>query len=172
MFNIFSQRSKAVFVTALVVFLGIGLSACDSKPPEPMKAVKQFDSEARKNEHVAYMRKNHMDTLKHKRDETMYLGIRTEEHSLKACINCHVPEQYNGKVLRHSDPKHFCATCHIYVAAQPDCFECHADHPMSKNEGEGTASLIKGHLLQAELTQVDQLTLTTGDDVKGDAASE
>ncbi len=113
-----------------MLVLGASLSACDSsKPPELMKAVKQFKSDEIRDGHVKNMRKNHMDELLHKRDETMINGIRTKKHSLKACINCHVPEQHNGKVLRHTDPEHFCSTCHGYVAAQLDCFQCHVDHP-------------------------------------------
>ncbi|MFT5760638.1 MAG: hypothetical protein ACI9LM_005425 [Alteromonadaceae bacterium] len=107
----------------------LGLSACDSEPPELMKASKQFESDEISDKHVAYMRTNHMDALKHKRDETMYNGIRTEEHSLNACIDCHVPESHYGEVLRHTDQEHFCTTCHTYVAAKLDCFECHVDHP-------------------------------------------
>ncbi len=122
---------QSVILTSLMLVLGAGLSACDSngQPPELMKAVKQFKSDEIRDAHVKNMRKNHMDELLHKRDETMINGIRTEEHSLKACINCHIPEQHNGKVLRHTDPEHFCSTCHGYVAAQLDCFQCHVDHP-------------------------------------------
>ena len=98
-----------------------------------MKAVKQFSSDEIRDAHVKNMRKNHMDELIHKRDETMYKGIRTEMHSLKACINCHVPEKYNGEILRHTNPKHFCSTCHGYVAQEIDCFQCHVDHPVSSD---------------------------------------
>lgn len=111
-----------------------GLNACDSEPPTLMKASKQFESDEIRDKHVAYMRKNHMDALKHKRDETMYKGIRTEKHSLNACIDCHVPESHNGEVLRHTDQEHFCTTCHTYVAAKLDCFECHVDHPIKLND--------------------------------------
>jgi hypothetical protein len=109
----------------------LSLNACDIEPPELMKASKQFESDEIRDKHIAYMRTNHMDALKHKRDETMYKGIRTEEHSLNACINCHVPESHNGEVLRHTDQEHFCTTCHTYVAAKLDCFECHVDHPIT-----------------------------------------
>ena len=113
-----------------MLVLGASLSACDnSKPPELMKAVKQFESDKVRDGHIKHMRKDHMNELRHKRDETVIKGIRTKNHSLKACINCHVPEEHNGKVLRHTDPEHFCSTCHTYVAAQLDCFQCHVDHP-------------------------------------------
>lgn len=119
---------------ALMLMLVFGLNACDSaKPPELMKAVKQFDSDEIRDAHVKNMRKNHMDELLHKRDQTVIKGIRTEKHSLKACISCHVPEKFNGEVLRHTNPKHFCSTCHGYVAQELDCFQCHVDHPVTED---------------------------------------
>ncbi len=127
------HKSIQTFIlTSLILVLGASLSACDtsnSTPPELMKAVKQFESDKIRDGHIKNMRKNHMNELLHKRDETVIKGIRTKKHSLKACINCHVPEEHNGKVLRHTDPEHFCSTCHTYVAAQLDCFQCHVDHP-------------------------------------------
>ena len=122
---------QSVILTSLMLVLVTGLTACDSnsKPPELMKAVNQFENDKIRDEHIENMRKNHMDELLHKRDETVINGIRTEDHSLKSCINCHVPEQYNGKVLRSSDPEHFCSTCHNYVAQKIDCFQCHVDYP-------------------------------------------
>jgi len=72
------------------------------------------------------MRKNHMEYILHQRDLTMHKGIRTKQHSLKACINCHVPE---NKDVHYGDDKHFCSSCHNYAAVNIDCFECHADTP-------------------------------------------
>jgi hypothetical protein len=126
---------QSVRLAVLLSFLSVtllSLSACDSEPPALMKASKQFDSDEIRDKHVAHMRKNHMDELMHKRDETVYNGIRTQKYSLNACINCHVPEQHNGEVLRHTNPEHFCSTCHGYVAAKLDCFECHVDHPVKQ----------------------------------------
>ena len=110
------------------------LTACDYEPPTLMKANTPFATVQERDQHIAYMRTHHMHALKHKRDATVYQGIRTQEHSLKACINCHVPESYEGKVLRHTDPEHFCTTCHTYVAEKLNCFECHVDHPVKHIE--------------------------------------
>lgn len=122
-----------LFFISIFVFNG-----CDSSPPTLMKANTPFATEEKKEHHIAHMRTHHMHALKHKRDETMYQGIRTEDHSLKACINCHVPERYKGKVLRHTDPEHFCSTCHNYVAQKLNCFECHVDHPVKSNSDVST----------------------------------
>lgn len=84
-------------------------------------------------EETSYMRKNHMDLLLHKRDQTMRKGIRTEKHSLTECINCHATPDENGKIARVTEDgsKHFCSTCHVAAAVKLDCFECHADRPVS-----------------------------------------
>jgi len=84
-------------------------------------------------EETSYMRKNHMDLLLHKRDETMQKGIRTEKYSLNGCIDCHATPAEDGKIARISDEdsKHFCSTCHVATAVTLDCFECHADRPVS-----------------------------------------
>lgn len=135
MFSNSIKMTQSVLMTVLILMFSIGLSACDgAKPPELMKAVKQFDSDATRDEHVKYMRINHMDALLHKRDQTLINGIRTKKNSLKACINCHVPEIHNGEILRHTNPEHFCSTCHNFVTQKLDCFECHVDHPVSSND--------------------------------------
>ena len=131
MFNTLSKKSFSVIIITLMLFVITGITACDSEPPQLMKAVKQFNTEEELKEHMSHIRKDHMDLLFHKRDETVIKGIRTEENSLKGCINCHVPEEHNGEILRHTNPEHFCSTCHGYVAAQLDCFQCHVDHPVN-----------------------------------------
>lgn len=77
-------------------------------------------------EDTAVMRRQHMDFLKHQRDETMRRGIRTEKHSLKQCIECHVPAE--GAAAANGEG-HFCMNCHAYVGVTLDCFECHATKP-------------------------------------------
>lgn len=76
------------------------------------------------------MRANHMEYLLHKRDQTMHEGIRTKQHSLVECINCHVTPAKDGKIARIDDEKHFCASCHQQASVTLDCFECHADRPV------------------------------------------
>lgn len=83
-------------------------------------------------EPIADMRANHMKYLLHKRDKTMHEGIRTKQHSLVQCINCHATPGNNGKIDRVFDKEgqHFCATCHRAASVKLDCFECHADRPV------------------------------------------
>ena len=114
MFSTVSKKSHSALIALMLLFVITALSACgNGQPPKPMEAVKQFDTDKQLQAHISHIRKDHMDLLRHKRDETMIKGIRTKENSLKGCIDCHVPAQHNGKVLRHDDPEHFCATCRL-----------------------------------------------------------
>ena len=78
------------------------------------------------------MRKNHMEYILHQRDETMHQGIRTKQHSLVECINCHVSDAPDAP--RYSSEEHFCNSCHTYAAVNVDCFQCHADRPVKTTE--------------------------------------
>ena len=70
-----------------------------------------------------YMRKNHMDLLKHQRDETVRQGIRGGKYSLAGCVDCHASKKDNS-VLGSNE--HFCQGCHKYAQVKIDCFECHS----------------------------------------------
>jgi hypothetical protein len=80
-------------------------------------------------EDTQFMRRNHMDLLKHHRNETMRKGIRTTRHSLKQCVECHASSK-TGSVAASKDD--FCAACHTYAAVKLDCWDCHATKPMKK----------------------------------------
>lgn len=79
-----------------------------------------------------FMRRNHMEMLKHQRDDTVRGGIRGGQYSLKACVECHA-SQKTGSVTQGET--NFCVSCHSYAAVKIDCFECHA----SKPQAQGTA---------------------------------
>ena len=149
------KSTGSLAVISLLALALFGLAGCDSEPPALMKASKQFESDEIRDRHVAHMRKNHMVELLHKRDETVYEGIRTKKHSLNACINCHVPEEHNGEVLRHTNSEHFCSTCHGYVAAKLDCFQCHVDHPVSDI---ATASTAPSDQIHQNLSKSETIT--------------
>lgn len=83
-------------------------------------------------EDTEFMRKNHMKVLNHHRDKTVHEGIRTKQHSLKGCIDCHATPNASGqKTVLGKDQ--FCQSCHSYAAVKIDCFQCHS----SKPEGGG-----------------------------------
>lgn len=80
-------------------------------------------------EDTQYMRRNHMDLLKHHRNLTMREGIRTTQHSLKGCVECHASEKTGSVAASKED---FCSACHSYAAVKLDCWDCHATKPKAK----------------------------------------
>ena len=84
-------------------------------------------------EDTDFMRRNHMNLLKHQRNETMLKGVRSPQHSLKGCINCHVVMGPEAKPVTAASPDHFCRSCHDFAAVSIDCFQCHASRPDSGN---------------------------------------
>ncbi|MEJ2123227.1 MAG: hypothetical protein P8Y47_00120 [Alphaproteobacteria bacterium] len=82
-----------------------------------------------------FMRRNHMNILKHQRVETMYKAERGKPEGLKECISCHAVEINDAKLGKFAPiehPKHFCRVCHDYAAVRVDCFQCHASTPDPK----------------------------------------
>ncbi len=77
------------------------------------------------------MRRDHMKFLLHKRDRTVYEGIRTPEFSLVKCVDCHVQKSHEGGFIPVDAPGQFCEVCHTYTSVRMDCFECHATKPDS-----------------------------------------
>ncbi len=100
-----------------------------------------------------FMRRNHMELLKHDRMDAVHFGNRKIRASLKQCIGCHAVKDAAGEPMTAKDPKHFCRSCHDYVAVKIDCFECHASRPdqslksrldLHAPEAEALAAYVKG----------------------------
>lgn len=70
-----------------------------------------------------WMRKNHMQLLKHEREEAVRKGARDSKVSLKTCVECHASIKDNSVIARDDS---FCVACHRYEAVKLDCFECHS----------------------------------------------
>ncbi len=64
-------------------------------------------------EDTEYMRSNHMNLLKHVRDDVVRDGVRNVSQTLSNCKTC------------HEKRAEFCDRCHEYAGAKPECFECH-----------------------------------------------
>ena len=62
------------------------------------------------------MRKEHYLFLLHQRDETVVNGIRTKNHSLANCIDCHVSYDEKGKAIPINAEGQFCQDCHVTVS--------------------------------------------------------
>jgi hypothetical protein len=110
-------------VTSLVTpLLMASAFAADQPSRVPRPSIKAGDG-ANCVADTAFMRTNHMDLLKHQRDDTVHQGIRTPRFSLKGCVDCHAGKQTKS-VIREADD--FCRSCHTYAGVTLDCFECHS----------------------------------------------
>jgi hypothetical protein len=103
--------------------------ACALAPGQDVRTPRPVIEPARGGQCVAdpaFMRRNHMDLLKHQRDDTVHAGNRAGKFSLQACIQCHASQQTNSVTQASTN---FCVSCHSYAAVKIDCFECHAAQP-------------------------------------------
>lgn len=126
-------------LSLLLLLLGLTAQAADA--PGKTSRVPQPVIEAARGgqcvEDPAYMRRNHMELLKHQRDDTLRGGVRiTAKYSLKDCIACHASQSTNSVTASQTN---FCVSCHSYTAVKIDCFECHATQPQK------TSFLPLGH---------------------------
>lgn len=130
------RRSSYVMIAVVLVYMAslavvasaaeTGQGAYSGRVPVPAIPMGQGDSCV---EDIDYMRRNHMNLLKHQRDETMRDGIRNKQYSLKECISCHAVNGPDATPVTVSSPQHFCRSCHDYAAVSIDCFQCHASRP-------------------------------------------
>jgi len=91
----------------------------------------------------AYMRRWHMQMMRHDRDVTMYQGVRPVDASLNACFECHTVRDYAGTPVTVADERHFCRTCHDFAAVKVDCFDCHRSTPEEYDEPPAHAALSR-----------------------------
>lgn len=121
-----SLRRYAIAMGAVALASLVGLSAATGDVPYPDIPRGQGETCV---EDTEFMRRNHMSLLMHQRDDTMRKGIRSEQHSLKECLDCHAVPGSDSIPVTVDDPKHFCRSCHDYAAVKIDCFQCHASRP-------------------------------------------
>ncbi|MES9832836.1 MAG: sulfur reduction protein DsrJ [Candidatus Thiodiazotropha sp. DIVDIV] len=131
------MRSSLISNSALFVLLAVllapamqvlaesGLITENSKAASLKSCVAPTDS----------MRRNHMDFLKHGRDDTVLDGVRGLDYSLSECIDCHASRDAQGQSVPVTDEGEFCQVCHGYVAVNPACFQCHRTTPDDKVKG-------------------------------------
>ena len=149
------QFAKHLVILVGLTALPIISNAGDLGPVLP-KAKAKASEKTECVEPVADMRKNHMEFLKHKRDETMREGVRTKKHSLVECIDCHVTPNEKGEYARIGEDGHFCSSCHNYAAVNVDCFDCHSDLP--ENASKNMHSLNKKNPYHKDLAANGSLT--------------
>jgi predicted CXXCH cytochrome family protein len=74
---------------------------------------------------VGVVRRMHPEFMNHKRDKTLREGVRSDEGSLKNCVNCHGGFDTNNNAIRIDEEGQFCSDCHKKVGTTVDCFGCH-----------------------------------------------
>ncbi|MEA3291933.1 MAG: sulfur reduction protein DsrJ [Pseudomonadota bacterium] len=131
------KTMRAATLLAAVLLLPPVLSASEPEG-EAHGAISQTRSKAAAAEScvrpVEEMRRNHMELLKHKRDETMHRGIRTTDASLAGCIECHSDRNESGEFVPVDAEGQFCQSCHADVATKLDCFGCHRTTPETADQ--------------------------------------
>ena len=110
---LYPSISRRFFLLVLLVFAGL-------LPVNPGTALADGPPKLEKSKGEAcirpaeWMRRNHMDFLKHRRVVTVREGVRVRSESFTKCADCHTSREG------------FCDRCHAYAAVAPNCFECHA----------------------------------------------
>ncbi|MEG3640778.1 hypothetical protein [Magnetococcus sp. PR-3] len=105
------------FIVALTLAMGLVVVSAPADAEEgyrmhgPIKLQKAQGEACIRD--TADMARNHMKLMKHKRVDTVRLGMREPAESLLSCANCHTSREQ------------FCDQCHTYVGVKPDCFTCH-----------------------------------------------
>lgn len=122
-----------VFFVLLTVFAGTAFAHGDNShsmgtEADAMKAA----GEVYHQQGISAIRKMHPEWMNHKRDETLRQGVRSEEHSLKACVHCHSTKKPDSSYHPINADGEFCSACHKKVSVSMDCFACHRTTP-----GEG-----------------------------------
>ncbi len=102
--------------------LGAAEDQAKTRVPLPKVVIERGDKCV---EPTADMRRYHMDYIQHQRDETTRKGIRTKDHSLKNCVDCHASPKTNSVLGKDG----FCESCHTYASVTIDCFSCHSASP-------------------------------------------
>ncbi|MEN8107405.1 MAG: hypothetical protein ABFS22_05295 [Pseudomonadota bacterium] len=139
-----TKRYLSIVTFCLLAVVPVrALLAGDGLYPEVPKAKARFSDTQECVEPLEDMRKNHMEYILHQRDATVHEGIRTRQHSLVECINCHVSDAADA--ARASSEKHFCSSCHSYASVKIDCFQCHADRPVKSSDNPSLAPSAMSH---------------------------
>lgn len=120
----FSALRVAAMASAMALVAALPAASADGKPATA-SALQPAVQPARDGPCVAdpaFMRRNHMDLLKHQRNETVHRGVRDPRASLKGCVACHASPETHSVAAAQGD---FCVSCHSYASVKVDCFECH-----------------------------------------------
>jgi hypothetical protein len=166
--NLEASMAKAIERGGLVVFglagvlfaLGVQAEAIGGFVVESSKAA-GLDQCVEPTE---YMRRNHMELIRHQRDTTVYGGIRSTKHSLEGCVTCHTGHREDQTPVPINADGQFCAACHNYAAVTLNCFDCHATIPTGESWNQAPAA---GHGQQGNQDLGQLPAQVPGDQIQG-----
>ena len=140
-----SAARKGSTLSAILLAGALGaLAGCSGEPEQlAVEGSAKASKLTQCVEPTDFMRRNHMELIKHQRDATVRQGIRATDHSLAGCIDCHVQYDAKGGAVPVNAPDQFCSGCHETVAEHLACFQCHAAVPKGPQSG-GTAAGLDG----------------------------
>lgn len=125
------NSSRSILIVCMSLFAATTFAADNTNIPLPTINIENGDKCV---EPTDIMRTKHMEFILHQRDETMHKGLRTKQHSLKNCINCHANPETKSVLGKDG----FCESCHAYAAVKLDCFECHSSAPEELSSSKET----------------------------------
>ena len=132
------MRYKSVLERILAALAATAGALALAGPATAAEDWRQGNSEAAGLEQCVrpteWMRRNHMELIKHQRNETVHLGIRDEDSSLAGCVDCHVQYDGGGEPIPINSQDQFCHSCHQFTAVTLDCFQCHATVPTPETD--------------------------------------
>jgi len=122
-------------ISSLIFIFIVGLQTgfTHDGNPHVIPGQSKADSQDACVEPTNVMRKEHYLFLLHQRDDTVIDGIRTKNHSLANCIDCHVSYDEKGTAIPINSKGQFCQDCHEKTATNITCFSCHAAEPRYPN---------------------------------------
>ncbi len=143
----FARRFVALLVGAMLALAG-GVQADQGwKQSGNSRAATEAQSCVRE---TPWMRRNHMDLIKHDRDLTVHQGIRTLDGSIKECVACHANKDAQGAYIPVVEDEQFCADCHEEAGVTLDCFSCHKTVPEAKPDTD-VSTLLRAAPAHAQL---------------------
>jgi predicted CXXCH cytochrome family protein len=123
------MRAAVAFPTLVAVMLAVAASGAAGQSRTPQPVIERAAKGSQCVGDPEFMRRNHMDLLKHQRELTVRQGVRNAPYSLKACVECHASRE-TGSVTKA--PTNFCVSCHTYAGVKINCFQCHASQPQAE----------------------------------------
>ncbi len=91
----------------LALLAGALVAPVSAEPRTPLPSIVKGEGD-QCVEPTDVMRRDHMEFLRHQRDDTVHAGIRTKQHSLKGCIECHAVKDDQGKYVPAHSPERTC----------------------------------------------------------------